>query len=210
VREHHKVDGGKSGRPEGIAGDNRQVSDDSIFLHTYQYFLKEHILEYTNDFAQWAGESLEERALAEQLSNIDPYSFESIADLPGPSRGDRFLPRKVPGTALRPFRVSFFFNETVTFVFPVGVYAKNLAEFFIAMRFVDSGCIYYHFTRHVCASPAVRTTSPAGSMRPRQEGTGGKDPAIDPSCTAREIRTHISDIIMEEVSREMEKVEVHP
>jgi hypothetical protein len=70
------------------AGDLRElreiiakVSDDSIFHHTYQYFLKEHILEYTNDFAQWAGESLEERALAEQLSNIDPYSFGSIADL---------------------------------------------------------------------------------------------------------------------------------
>ena len=49
------------------------VSDDSIFHHTYQYFLKEHILEYTNDFAHWAGESLEERAVAEELSNIDPY-----------------------------------------------------------------------------------------------------------------------------------------
>ena len=41
------------------------VSDESIFHHTYQYFLKGHILEYTNDFAHWAGESLEERALAE-------------------------------------------------------------------------------------------------------------------------------------------------
>jgi len=33
-----------------------RVSDDSIFHHTYQYFLKQHILEYTNDFAHWAGE----------------------------------------------------------------------------------------------------------------------------------------------------------
>ena len=57
------------------------VSDDSVFHHTYQYFLKEHILEYTNDFAHWAGESLEERALAEQLSNIDPYTCETISDL---------------------------------------------------------------------------------------------------------------------------------
>jgi hypothetical protein len=41
------------------------VSDESIFHHTYQYFLKGHILEYTNDFAHWAGESL--RNLAEFL-----------------------------------------------------------------------------------------------------------------------------------------------
>lgn len=39
------------------------VSDGSIFHHTYQYFLKGHILEYTNDFAQWAAESLEEMLL---------------------------------------------------------------------------------------------------------------------------------------------------
>ena len=57
------------------------VSDESIFHHTYQYFLKGHILEYTNDFAHWAGESLEERALAERLSNIDPYDFKNITDL---------------------------------------------------------------------------------------------------------------------------------
>ena len=48
------------------------VGDGSIFHHTYQYFLKGRIFEYTNDFAHWAGESLEERALSEHLSNIDP------------------------------------------------------------------------------------------------------------------------------------------
>ncbi|MDD3978301.1 MAG: DUF5752 family protein, partial [Methanomicrobium sp.] len=57
------------------------VSDGSIFHHTYQYFLKGHILEYTNDFAHWAGESLEERMLSEQLSGIDPYEFKNIDDL---------------------------------------------------------------------------------------------------------------------------------
>jgi hypothetical protein len=31
------------------------VGKTSVFHHTYQYFLKGHILEYTNDFAQWAG-----------------------------------------------------------------------------------------------------------------------------------------------------------
>ncbi len=40
-----------------------EVSDESIFHHVYQYFLKGHIMEYTNDFAQWIAHFLEERAL---------------------------------------------------------------------------------------------------------------------------------------------------
>jgi hypothetical protein len=58
-----------------------ETSEASLYHHTYQYFLKAHALEYTNDFAQWAGESLEERALAEELSNVDPYSFNDINGL---------------------------------------------------------------------------------------------------------------------------------
>ena len=54
------------------------VSEDCIFHHTFQFFLKVHMLDYTNDFAYWAGESLEERALSEQLSNVDPYDFKDL------------------------------------------------------------------------------------------------------------------------------------
>jgi len=189
------------------------VSNDSLFHHTYQYFLKEHILEYTNDFAQWAGESLEERALAEQLSNIDPYSCETIADLRAALVAviDSYLevfpePRyALPGD-------EFFFNETVTFVFPVGVCANNLAEFFLAMKFVDSGCIYYHFHE-------ARIRVPGGTddfSRWVDEVLGKKElaakiRAIDPFMhNAEEIRTHISGIIMEEVSSDMEKTGVRP
>ncbi len=184
-----------------------RVSDDSIFHHTYQYFLKQHILEYTNDFAHWAGEGLEERALAEQLSNIDPYSFESIADLRAALVGviDSYLKRfpepryALPGD-------EFFFNETVTFVFPVGVYAKNLAEFLLAIRFVDRGCIYYHFYE-------ARMRVPGGTddfSRWVDETLGKKDlaekiQAIDPFMhNADEIRTYIAEIVMEEVNKDME------
>jgi hypothetical protein len=122
------------------------ISDESLFHHTYQYFLKGHILEYTNDFAHWVGESLEERALSERLSNIDPFAFQDLSSL-----RQEFLtdiddytehfpePRDtIPGD-------EFYFNETVTIVFPVGMQAKNLAEFLLAARFVDPACIYYHF-----------------------------------------------------------------
>jgi hypothetical protein len=183
------------------------VSDDSIFHHTYQYFLKEHILEYTNDFAQWAGESLEERALAEQLSNIDSYSCETISDLRAALVGviDSYLesfpePRDaLPGD-------EFFFNETITFVFPVGVWAKNLAEFLIALKFIDRGCIYYHFYE-----ARMRVTAGTDDFSRWLEDSllktelAKKIQAIDPFMhTTEEIRTHISGMIMEEVSSDME------
>ena len=57
------------------------VPDESIFHHTCQYFLRSPALEYTNDFAHWAGENLGERVLAEYLSNIDPYGYATLDDL---------------------------------------------------------------------------------------------------------------------------------
>lgn len=122
------------------------VSDESIFHHTYQYFLKGHILEYTNDFAHWAGESLEERALSEHLSNIDPYAFKSIDEL----RQELlyvidFYLENFPKPREAMIGDEFYFNETVTLTFLVGIRVKNLAEFLIAIKYIDSAAIYYHF-----------------------------------------------------------------
>jgi len=122
------------------------ISNESLFHHTYQYFLKGHILEYTNDFAHWVGESLEERALSERLSNIDPFAFQDLSNLRqefltniDDYTGHFPAPRDtIPGD-------EFYFNETVTIIFPIGMWAKNLAEFLLAIRYVDPPCIYYHF-----------------------------------------------------------------
>lgn len=122
------------------------VSDEAIFHHTYQYFLKGHRLEYTNDFAHWAGESLEERALSEQLSNIDPYDFTNIVDLRNELLGvmDNYLKQfPEPREVMR--GNEFYFTETITLIFPIGIVTKNLAEFLIAIKYVDTGSIYYHF-----------------------------------------------------------------
>ncbi len=122
------------------------VSEGSIFHHIYQYLLKGHMFEYTNDFSQWAGESLEERALAEQLSNVDPYDFENIETLRKEllQTVDDYLekfpePRNaLPGD-------EFFFNETITLVFQAGVGVRNLAEFVMAIKYIDASSLYYHF-----------------------------------------------------------------
>ncbi len=189
------------------------VSDDSIFHHTYQYFLKEHILEYTNDFAQWAGEGLEERALAEQLSNIDPYACGSTSEVRAALVAviDSYLegfpePRDaLPGE-------EFFFNETVTFVFPVGVWAKNLAEFLIALKFIDNGCIYYHFYEaRTRVAGGVDDFSRWIEDALLKSELAEKVRAIDPFMhTTKEIREHISEMILEEVNADMERTGVQP
>ncbi len=122
------------------------ISEKSLYYHIYQYFLKQELSEYTNEFARWAGEFLEERALAEQLSNVDPYAFKDISSLRNEllavldSYQKQFPePREVgPGH-------EFYFEETVTFTFPVGIKARNLAEFLFGIKYVDISSVYYHF-----------------------------------------------------------------
>jgi hypothetical protein len=122
------------------------ISDASLYYHVYEYFLKQQLSEYTNDFARWAGESLEERALAEQLSNVDPYNFKDMSSLRAEllSVIDRYQEEFPEPREVMPGR-EFYFSETVTLTFFVGVRARNLAEFLIGIKYVDISSIYYHF-----------------------------------------------------------------
>jgi len=186
------------------------VSDDCIFHHTYQYFLKGHILEYTNDFAHWAGESLEESALAERLSSIDPYDFKNISDLRNEiiKVTDDYLerfpePREViPGD-------EFFFNETVTLVFPAGMRVKNLAEFLTAVRYIDTSSIYYHFFEaRIRLGGGIDDFSRWIEDAFGKKELVGKIRSIDPFMhNLEEIRTHIEEAVEEEVRKDMEIID---
>lgn len=186
------------------------VSDECIFHHTYQYFLKGHILEYTSDFAHWAGESLEESSLSERLSNIDPYDFREISDLRNEIVRviDEYLakfpePRDVmPGD-------EFYFNETVTLIFPLGIRARNLAEFLTAMRYINTASIYYHFYE-----ARIRLGGGIDDFSRWIEDVFGKKElaarirAIDPFMhTLDAIKNHIIEEIEEEVRKDMEVID---
>ncbi|MEW6067633.1 MAG: DUF5752 family protein [Nitrospirota bacterium] len=183
------------------------ISDECIFHHTYQYFLKGHVLEYTNDFAQWAGESLEERALAEHLSNIDPYDFKNINDLRNKLVAviDEYLinfpePRKaIHGD-------EFYFNETITLIFPVGIRAKNLAEFLTAIKFVETGSIYYHFYEaRIRLGGGVDDFSRWIEDAFEKKELAEKIRTIDPFMhNIEEIRGHITELVEGEVRKDME------
>jgi len=185
------------------------TSEESIFHHTNQYFLKEHIMEYTNDFAHWAGESLEERALAEQLSNIDPYSFRNVGDLRKELLRviDDYLeefpePREaMPGA-------EFYFNETITLTFPVGIKAQNLAEFLIGMKYIDAGSIYYHFYEaRMRLGTGVDDFSTWVENVLGKQDLAGRIRSIDPFMHDVEgIREHIVEAVEQEVQRDMEVI----
>lgn len=203
-----KATGMKASNIKELGHTISRASDACIFHHTYQYFLKEHILEYTNDFAQWAGESLEERAVAEELSNVDPYGFSTIAELRSAllSVIDSCLEIIPQDRYVQPGD-EFHFNETITYVFPAGVWARNLAEFLMALKFVDHGSIYYHFYEARMRVPGgIDDFSLWIDQALRKKELAGKVRTIDPFMhTTSEIRAFISDIVMADLSIDMER-----
>jgi len=181
------------------------VSEESIFHHTFQYFLKGHTMEYTNDFAHWAGESLEERALAERLSNMDPYAFSSIGLL---RQGildaiDDYLNR-FPEPRRAMMGQEFYFNHTLTLIFPAGIRASNLAEFLMGIKFVDSESIYYHFYEGRMRLGSDDFSSWIFDQLEKQE-LADKIRAIDPFMhTTEDIRTLIASAVEMDVKKDME------
>jgi hypothetical protein len=185
------------------------VSDESISHHVYHYFQKEkRILEYTNDFAQWAGETLKENILAEQLSNIDPYSFKSIVDLRNDivRAIDAYL-KTFPKTRPALSGDEFYFNEGITLVSPVGIQVKNLAEFLIAIRYVDLESIYFHFYEARIRPPEeVDDFSYWFGDALNKKGLADRIRAIDPFMHSLEAaRQHIIEIVEDELKKDMEK-----
>ncbi len=185
-----------------------EVKPASIYHHTYQCFLRSHIPEYTNDFAQWTGESLEARTLSEHLCIIDPYEFRDIEDLRKklleviddyrerfPGRGD-----VVPGN-------EFFFNEGITISSPAGMRVRNLIELQIAMKSLEKGSIYYHFYE-ARARNGVDDFSAWMLDALGKKQLASKIKAIDPFMhSTEEIRTHIIEAIDDELKREVEEGE---
>jgi len=185
------------------------ISGESLYHHTYQYHSKRQILEYNNDFAHWAGESLEERVLSEYFSNIDPFLFKDIEELRKALLKviDDYLQRfpepreAIPGN-------EFWFKEAIILLFPAGLKANNLAEFFIAVKYIDLPSIYYHFYE-----ARVRLGSGIDDFsRWIEEALGRKDLAAKIRSvdllmhTLEGIREHLVEMLEAEVRKEMEVV----
>ena len=103
----------------------------------------------------------------------------------------------------------FYFNETVSLVFPVGVKTKNLAEFLVALEHVDAGSIYYHFydSRVRLGEGVVDDFSRWVEHTLGRKKLADNIRSIDPFMHSIEsIRKHIMEVVEEHVRADMEGV----
>jgi hypothetical protein len=100
----------------------------------------------------------------------------------------------------------FYFNETITLTFPVGIKVQNLAEFLLAIKYLDDGSIYYHFYEaRVRLGRGVDDFSAWIEDVLRKKELAEKIRAIDPFMHGiNGIREHIVEVVDAEVRKEME------
>jgi hypothetical protein len=127
----------------------RTVPGSSIFYHTHHMYLAHHFETpaFTNDFALWVSEALQENALGEKLSAIDLLSFTSIRDLrdaivetieahrSGAGYRDRECPRGD----------EFHFCRSKSFIMPTGLVATGPKQFFEILPHVTNVSLFFHF-----------------------------------------------------------------
>jgi hypothetical protein len=126
----------------------QELDESVLFFHLLQSRLTQSqpAVEYPNDFAMWAAESLQDARLAEKLSSFDPFEYENFAqlrqaivdileeylwDLPS-------VPWARPG-------LEFHFCEASTVVMRSEISATSLEEFCRAIQTVGLDSLYYHF-----------------------------------------------------------------
>src|ERR1017187_9080791 len=125
-----------------------QVSDASIFYHTFQSLGFYHFLTagFSNDFAQWVLAGLNRPVLAERLAGLDIRDYVSLAEL----RGDLLRlvtdyreahPQEADLSAFEPF----YFCESVEVTVPFGVEADTLAEFREGLLKLSHASFNFHF-----------------------------------------------------------------
>jgi len=133
---------------EGFLRAIEEVHPSVIFHHTHHPLLRHHFVppEYPNDFARWAADSFKDRALAERLANIDPFEFTDVEELRASILAIlRDHRQRLPPEMLKLEVPRFYFDSSVSIVFPSQYQAIDLREFRQALARINPGSIYFHF-----------------------------------------------------------------
>jgi hypothetical protein len=124
-----------------------EVPPDSIYFHTFGYFLRHHpqTTAYGNDFARWAAIEIGDRALAERLAVVDPFGFPRLDALRDHLVAilDDHLQRHTVGGRVE-FDRAFHFQRSNIVEVPLGLGAASLDEFRAGLARVDESAIYLH------------------------------------------------------------------
>jgi len=176
-----------------------QVPGACIFYHTHHLFLSHHFetpVVY-NDFASWAGEALQEDALAERLAAVDLLKFTTLRELRKAIIQviDRHM--EMPGWKGRdcPKGDEFYFAKSKSFVMPLGMEAHSLPEFFEKVAHISNVSMYFHFLE-----ARLRLGRPTNDFSSWMEACGRNDLAaaidrLDPYLsTLEEVRDQIVEV----------------
>ncbi len=126
----------------------KEIDESSIFYHIHHAFREYSFApgQYSNDFARWVAEDLEEMSLAERLSSINIRDFTDLESLRRRLVGiieDHLMHateiRKAP-----PGR-EFYFQHGISIAMATAYEVNTLAEFAEALDKVGMRSLYYHF-----------------------------------------------------------------
>src|SRR2546426_3575599 len=109
-----------------------EVPADSIFFHTFGYFLRHRAFTtaYGNDFARWAALEIGDHALAERLAVVDPFAFptlEALREHLVTIVQDHLRGREAETRV--EFDRAFHFQQSHIVEVPLGLAATTLVEF---------------------------------------------------------------------------------
>jgi len=102
--------------------------------------------EFRNDFAIWASRHLGDRALAERVGMLNPYSFANL-----PALQERLLEivderiSENPQAAWYPANEEFRFMQAATVIFDTGQTLSTAADLLEVIPKISSSSVYYHF-----------------------------------------------------------------
>lgn len=131
-----------------LAAGIRTAPAGSLHYHFWGRLVKPQFgeFEYGNDFASWVETSLHDRALAEELSVINPSDYSNLEEL----REDVLYLieyRLDQEDFLNWWRAErpFFFTRAQMLVFDTGQTASNVTELAHGLKWVERSGIFYHF-----------------------------------------------------------------
>ena len=126
----------------------KEIDETSIFYHIH-HALREYSFapgQYSNDFARWAAEGLEEGSLAERLASINIRDFTDLDTLRAKlvEIVEDHLKSAIEIRKAAPGR-EFYFLRNIEIVTPTPYEVQTLEEFTRALDRVGMRSIYFHF-----------------------------------------------------------------
>jgi len=185
----------------------RDVSPDSIYHHFWGGMLGAGFeeSEYNNDFADWCRRSLNEIALGEQLSVVDPVAHKDLEDLRQEILEiiDERLAESEISLFLRSTR-PFEFLRSLLVIFDTGKKITRPEDLTQILPELTTGSIFYHFI-----DARRRLEHGYDDFRLWLEGFGedymqlsGSLAVIDPFFSSlRHIRQEVTEVCLEKLGR---------